>query len=61
MGSMILGPLFGPAVGPVAGGYLAQAKGWRWTFWLVTIIVSNDPFLDSSRCTDTHRPVLYAS
>ncbi|KAF1968143.1 fluconazole resistance protein [Bimuria novae-zelandiae CBS 107.79] len=38
MASMILGPLFGPAVGPVAGGYLAEAKGWRWTFWLVTIL-----------------------
>ncbi|KAL1599839.1 hypothetical protein SLS60_007644 [Paraconiothyrium brasiliense] len=38
MSSMILGPLFGPAIGPVAGGYLAEAKGWRWTFWLVTIL-----------------------
>ncbi|KAL5466544.1 hypothetical protein PMIN06_000142 [Paraphaeosphaeria minitans] len=40
MTSMILGPLFGPAVGPVAGGYLAEAKGWRWTFWLITILAS---------------------
>lgn len=39
MASMVLGPLFGPAVGPVAGGYLAAAKGWRWTFWLITILV----------------------
>ncbi|OAG01087.1 putative MFS multidrug transporter, partial [Paraphaeosphaeria sporulosa] len=38
MASMVLGPLFGPAVGPVAGGYLAEAKGWRWTFWLITIL-----------------------
>ncbi|KAJ4288985.1 hypothetical protein N0V90_011327 [Kalmusia sp. IMI 367209] len=38
MAMMILGPLFGPAIGPVAGGYLADARGWRWTFWLVTIL-----------------------
>ncbi|KAG5970586.1 hypothetical protein E4U55_001572, partial [Claviceps digitariae] len=31
------GPLLGPAVGPVAGGYLTQSKGWRWVFWVVTI------------------------
>jgi multidrug resistance protein len=34
------GPLLGPAVGPVAGGYLAQGKGWRWVFWVVAIGVS---------------------
>lgn len=31
------GPLLGPAIGPVAGGYLTQGKGWRWVFWVVTI------------------------
>ena len=36
-----MGPLLGPVVGPVAGGYLSQAKGWRWVFWLITIIVSS--------------------
>lgn len=33
-----MGPLFGPTIGPVAGGFLAQAAGWRWIFWLVTIL-----------------------
>ncbi|KAI8961163.1 major facilitator superfamily domain-containing protein [Daldinia sp. FL1419] len=33
-----IGPLLGPIVGPVAGGFLSNAKGWRWTFWLLTII-----------------------
>lgn len=27
----------GPVVGPVAGGFLVQAAGWRWLFWLVVI------------------------
>ncbi|KAI1147590.1 MFS general substrate transporter [Nemania diffusa] len=32
------GPLFGPIVGPVIGGFLVEAKGWRWAFWLVAIL-----------------------
>ncbi|KAK5157613.1 hypothetical protein LTR04_005399 [Oleoguttula sp. CCFEE 6159] len=29
----------GPVLGPVAGGYLCQAKGWRWVFYLIAIMV----------------------
>lgn len=35
-----LGPLMGPVIGPLAGGYLSQAKGWRWLFWVLAIAVS---------------------
>jgi multidrug resistance protein len=35
-----VGPILGPVVGPVAGGFLVQAKGWRWVFWVLTIAVS---------------------
>ncbi|KAF2714752.1 MFS general substrate transporter [Pleomassaria siparia CBS 279.74] len=38
MASYIMGPLLGPTFGPLAGGYLAVAKGWRWIFWLISII-----------------------
>ena len=31
--------LAGPTIGPVCGGFLAAATGWRWTFWLSAIIV----------------------
>ncbi|MCJ1288864.1 hypothetical protein MMC34_000395 [Xylographa carneopallida] len=31
------GPLVGPVVGPVAGGFLSQAKGWRWVFWVIAM------------------------
>jgi multidrug resistance protein len=34
-----LGPLMGPIIGPIVGGFLIQAEGWRWVFWLITIIV----------------------
>lgn len=33
-----LGPILGPVIGPVAGGYLVAARGWRWVFWVLTII-----------------------
>lgn len=33
----ICGPMLGPVVGPIAGGYLAGAKGWRWSFWVVAM------------------------
>lgn len=50
-----LGPLLGPVchayppltsmlisqvLGPVIGGFVSEYKGWRWTFWIVAILVS---------------------
>ncbi|KAF1810827.1 cycloheximide resistance protein [Eremomyces bilateralis CBS 781.70] len=31
------GVLFGPIIGPIAGGFLNTAKGWRWVFWVLSI------------------------
>ena len=33
------GPILGPVVAPIVGGYLAMNKGWRWCFWLTAIVV----------------------
>jgi multidrug resistance protein len=38
MSAFSIGPMLGPIIGPVAGGFLAAAKGWRWVFWLLTIV-----------------------
>jgi len=35
------GPLWGPVLGPIAGGFLTQSIGWRWIFWVITIAVCN--------------------
>lgn len=32
-----LGPLFGPVVGPICGGFIAARAGWRWIFWVLFI------------------------
>jgi multidrug resistance protein len=34
------GPLLAPVIGPIIGGFVAAAWGWRWTFYLVLILVS---------------------
>lgn len=39
MAGFSVGPLLGPIVGPIAGGFLADAKGWRWNFWLLAVCV----------------------
>ncbi|KAI4858489.1 MFS multidrug transporter [Hypoxylon rubiginosum] len=33
-----LAPMLGPVVGPIIGGYLGGSLGWRWCFWLITIL-----------------------
>jgi multidrug resistance protein len=32
-----LGPLFGPVIGPITAGFIAQRAGWRWIFWILLI------------------------
>ena len=34
-------PLTGPFIAPVIGGCTAEAKGWRWTIWIVVIAVGS--------------------
>ena len=31
-------PFIAPVLGPTIGGFVSEAKGWRWTFWLTAII-----------------------
>lgn len=37
--------LISPIIGPIVGGVVSQSMGWRWIFWILTIIVSRDPTL----------------
>lgn len=34
----VLMPFAGPALGPAAGSYLAEFKGWRWTQYIILMI-----------------------
>ena len=37
MGIYALAPVFGPAIGPILGGWIAERSSWRWVFWSTTI------------------------
>ncbi|KAJ5774118.1 MFS general substrate transporter [Penicillium paradoxum] len=37
VGVVLLGPNFATAIGPILGGALTEAPGWRWIFWVPAI------------------------
>lgn len=38
IGLYSLAPLLGPAIGPIAGGFITENTTWRWVFWSTTIL-----------------------
>ncbi|KAE8367279.1 major facilitator superfamily domain-containing protein [Aspergillus caelatus] len=53
-----VGFLLGPAVGPVAGSFLAASKGWRWVFWLLLIVNGTMGVICALTYTETYAPVI---
>ncbi|OJD35663.1 major facilitator superfamily protein [Diplodia corticola] len=53
-----MGPLLGPIIGPIAGGYLTEAEGWRWVFWIITIISGVITVVAWFTLKETYHPVL---
>jgi multidrug resistance protein len=53
-----LGLLAGPVVGPVCGGFLNGAKGWRWTFWLTALLLAIPTVASIIVWKETYEPVL---
>lgn len=35
-----LGPVLAPVLAPITGGYVTKVLGWRWIFYILTILVS---------------------
>lgn len=56
MAILYIGPLLGPVTAPIVGGFLAQAKGWRWTFWLIAISVAAVQILSFIVMAETYKP-----
>lgn len=38
LSTMMMANLIAPVIGPIVGSYLGQNAGWRWAFWLTTIL-----------------------
>lgn len=54
-------PFLGPAIGPLAGGYLADAKGWRWLYWIQLIIAGAAYLLIVITVPETYAPKILKS
>ncbi|EON60865.1 hypothetical protein W97_00075 [Coniosporium apollinis CBS 100218] len=55
-----LAPFLGPAVGPIAGGYIAQYTTWRWIFWSVSIADAVVQLLAFLFLQETYAPKILA-
>jgi multidrug resistance protein len=53
-----LAPLLGPAVGPIAGGFIAENTTWRWVFYATTIADGLIQVLGLFFLQETYPPVL---
>jgi multidrug resistance protein len=53
-----LAPLLGPAVGPVAGGFITENTTWRWVFYATTIADALIQFGGLFFLQETYPPVL---
>ncbi|CEJ83194.1 hypothetical protein VHEMI03214 [[Torrubiella] hemipterigena] len=53
-----LGPMFGPVLGPVIGGFVASAKGWRWTFWVLAMVGGGMQLISFAIMRETHPKVI---
>ncbi|KAK4225132.1 major facilitator superfamily domain-containing protein [Podospora fimiseda] len=58
MAAWALGPLLGPCIGPVAGGFLIRAEGWRWVYWLIAIVTGIITISTFFTLKESYAPVL---
>jgi multidrug resistance protein len=60
MAAFSAAPFIGPAVGPLVGGFLSDAKGWRWLYWIQLIVSAAAWMLISFTVPETYTPKLLA-
>lgn len=53
--------MIGPCIAPIISGYLGDAAGWRWVFWLLTIAPGAGTVVSFAVQCETFEPVLLES
>ncbi|KAK1093891.1 Synaptic vesicle transporter SVOP [Friedmanniomyces endolithicus] len=53
-------PFIGPAIGPLVGGFLADALGWRWLYWFQLILSAVCYILITFTVPETYAPTILA-
>ena len=57
-GWYLLGPLLGPTLGPLFGGIVVQYLGWRWIFWILTIVCTFNTVVGFFFLQESYAPVI---
>ncbi|KAI6085964.1 MFS general substrate transporter [Hypoxylon rubiginosum] len=60
MAAFSAAPFIGPAIGPLAGGFLSDASGWRWLYWIHMIMSGVMWLLITFTMPETYAPTILA-
>ncbi|KAF7509148.1 hypothetical protein GJ744_008375 [Endocarpon pusillum] len=58
MAVMGMTPFIAPVLGPIIGALISEAKGWRWTFWIVTIVTAAFEVIFAITYRESYRVVI---
>ena len=58
MAAFSAAPFVGPALGPLVGGFLSDAKGKRWLYWIQLILAGTCWILITFTVPETYAPTL---
>ena len=58
MAAFSAAPFLGPAIGPLAGGFLADNLGWRWLYWIQLIVAGAVYALMVLTVPETYAPTI---
>ncbi|KAM5347884.1 hypothetical protein ACJ41O_007708 [Fusarium nematophilum] len=60
MAAFSAAPFIGPAIGPLVGGFLSDAAGWRWLYWIQLILAGIVWVLITFTVPETYTPTILA-
>ncbi|KAI8630287.1 major facilitator superfamily domain-containing protein [Xylariaceae sp. FL1651] len=60
MAAFSAAPFIGPAIGPLVGGFLSDAAGWRWLYWIQLIVAAIVWVLVTFTVPETYAPTILA-